>query len=367
MQPNHRNALYHLAWCLEKKKEYVEAVGLYTGCLALGVPQGRADVYAHRSACYRKMGRKEAAEADLAAALDPANYDPDHSPAAALNDTGRSEEALAVQRRVLTLRPENADELISLGRILTSLKKYPEAVVAYRKLLELEPDDALAHSYLGVALAELGKFSEAEVACRKAIELEPDEDWAHVYLGLVLANQGKHPEAEAVFRRAIELDPDDAEAKCGLGEVLAKQGKPASATRIYVEAFAADPELAERSFSNRYNAACSAALAGSGQGEDAEKLDDAERSRFRRQALDWLTADLANEAKLANAPADRSKVWKALNHWQMDKDFAHVRGDALAKLPETERIGWQKLWADVEALKKRCEEPPAEAKPPPKP
>jgi hypothetical protein len=36
--------------------------------------------------------------------------------------------------------------------------------------------------------------------------------------------------------------------------------------------------------------------------------------------------------------------------------IAGVRGDALAKLPEAERQEWQKLWDDVEALRKRAAE-----------
>jgi hypothetical protein len=37
-----------------------------------------------------------------------------------------------------------------------------------------------------------------------------------------------------------------------------------------------------------------------------------------------------------------------MQHWLDDSDFAGVRGEAaLAKLPETERRAWQKLWADV--------------------
>jgi hypothetical protein len=41
---------------------------------------------------------------------------------------------------------------------------------------------------------------------------------------------------------------------------------------------------------------------------------------------------------------------------QHDPDFAGVRGDALAELPEAERQEWQKLWDDVEALRKRAAE-----------
>src|SRR5437763_2953473 len=48
-------------------------------------------------------------------------------------------------------------------------------------------------------------------------------------------------------------------------------------------ALAADPRT-----SVHYNAACAAALAGCGQGKDADQSDEKERGRLRRQALDWL-------------------------------------------------------------------------------
>ncbi len=43
---------------------------------------------------------------------------------------------------------------------------------------------------------------------------------------------------------------------------------------------------------SRYNAACAAALAGGGQGQDAGRLSDQERAGLRKQALDCLRADL---------------------------------------------------------------------------
>ncbi len=49
-----------------------------------------------------------------------------------------------------------------------------------------------------------------------------------------------------------------------------------------------------------------------------------------------------------------------LQFWQTYPDFVGVRdAAALAKTPEAERAAWQKLWADMAALQKRCEEPPA--------
>jgi hypothetical protein len=44
--------------------------------------------------------------------------------------------------------------------------------------------------------------------------------------------------------------------------------------------------------------------------------------------------------------------------WEHDPDFEGVRGAAaLAKLPEAERERWQKLWQEVEELRKRSAEP----------
>src|SRR5262249_12180836 len=68
----------------------------------------------------------------------------------------------------------------------------------------------------------------------------------------------------------------------------------AAAARFFSGAFAADPDLADDLESQvRYNAACAAALAAAGKGEDAGRLKDQERTKFRQQALKWLQADLA--------------------------------------------------------------------------
>jgi hypothetical protein len=50
----------------------------------------------------------------------------------------------------------------------------------------------------------------------------------------------------------------------------------------------------------------------------------------------------------------RSAMHQSLRHWQEDTDLASVRdAAALGKLPESERIEWKKLWADVADLLKK--------------
>ena len=83
-------------------------------------------------------------------------------------------------------------------------------------------------------------------------------------------------------------------------------------------------------------------LAGCGQGDDALELDDAQRAQLREQALNWLNADLAGWAKVADRPARRAKLSASLRQMQLSADWDGVSGPAIYKLPEAERAGWQK-------------------------
>src|SRR5262249_10142561 len=118
-------------------------------------------------------------------------------------------------------------------------------------------------------------------------------------------------------------------------------------------AFTKQPALAEDVETwDRYKAAGAAALAGCGQGKDAVGLTANERANWRRQALDWLRADLKAWGQLLDkAPGKAPHAANILQPWQVDADLSGVRGpEALARLPEPERQPWQKLWGDVAEL-----------------
>jgi len=104
----------------------------------------------------------------------------------------------------------------------------------------------------------------------------------------------------------------------------------------------------------RYKAASAAALAGCGLGVGAPLDDEKECARLRRQALDWLRAELAVwRGLLDKAPVVRClAVAKHLNSWRQDASFDGVRDTkALARLPAAERADWQNLWQEIEDVR----------------
>ncbi len=257
------------------------------------------------------------------------------------------------------------------------------------KIVEDNPDDASAHYGLGVALYLQAKTDEAIAAFREAVRLKPDFDGAYFYLGFALRRQGRFAESLAAFKSGRELGTDpsydwvrqaeilaalegklpgflkgeyqakDNTERFGLAEVCSSKKLNHAAARLYADAFAADPKAAgDLEAGHRYNAACVASLAAAGQGEGAASLNDNERTRLRKQALDWLRADLAQRTKQLESvqSADRTEFRRVMQHWQRDSDLAGLRDDApLAKLPEAERKAWQALWGEIRALLMRAE------------
>jgi tetratricopeptide (TPR) repeat protein len=299
----------------------------------------------------------------------------------ALFQQGQYKDAEAAARQAIRLNPDHAMAHFNLGRALDGQHRYAEAETAYRVVIRLEPDYAIAYNNLAVVLASQGRFAEAEAACRESLRLIPDAPGALCNLGNALEMQGHFGEALACFRRGHELGLKDphwrepsalwinraarrAALATRLPHVLEGKDKPAdvseslefvtvcrltkqypAAVRLYRAILVADPTLANNSrATHRYNGACMAVLAATDAGPPADK----ERARFRKQALDWLRADLVIWAKERN----RAGLRKVLTFWQQDPDLAAVRDpQALAKLPQPEREQWQRLWADVESIR----------------
>jgi tetratricopeptide (TPR) repeat protein len=313
----------------------------------------------------------------------------------ALKHKRQLDEAIAESREAIRLKKDFAEAHFNLGEALLYKGQVHDAIAEYREAIRLKKGFAVAHFGLGNALGAKGQLDEAIAALHEAIRHKKDFAEAHCNLGFTLRQQGRfvealkavrrghelgsqrpnwpYPSAEWVkqFERLVALDdklpdflsgkvhPADTAERLALAELCQEHKKRyAAAARFYAEACAAEPKLSGDGPSGlRYNAACAAALAGCGQGQDAKSLGDKERAGLRRQALDWLQADLAAWRRLLEKESAKAgpAVMQQMQHWQDDADFAGVRGvEALGRLPAAERPDWQKLWQEVEDLRQRA-------------
>ena len=263
-----------------------------------------------------------------------------------------------------------------LANLLDRTGRSAEAEPLFRDALErarkrfgpADPRTAGIMAPFGLSLIQQGKWAAAEPVLRECLAIreksQPDE-WTtfntRSLLGGSLLGQKKYAEAEPLIlsgyegmkAREAKIPPpgkprlteaaervvklyeawgkkDDAakwRAKLARAERLAvaqvayDQKKFAVATRLWAEELASDPKLGDdRQSQHRYNAARAAALAAAGQGEDAAKLDDAAKAKLRRQALDWLKAELAAWSKRLESgpPQDRPTIGAKLSDWQKE-------------------------------------------------
>jgi serine/threonine protein kinase/tetratricopeptide (TPR) repeat protein len=308
-----------------------------------------------------------------------------------LHRKGETDEAIAEVQEAIRLKDDYVGAHYNLGILLSLRKRKDEAMTAFQRVIKLDPRHADGHHNLASILMLKGRWDEAIAEFRVAIDLAPQNGQSYGGLATALALQGRFAEARPFFQRSLELIPDGDPRRAlatknlqacekmmpleqKLPAVLKGVARPAdaaealalaefcqvykhyyvAASHLFAEVFAAQPARP------RYNGALVAALAGCGQGKDAHSLDEKQRTALRRQALDWLRADLNTLRHLLNKDPDKARpVIKTLQHWVADSDLAGVRGQqALAKLPEAERPDWQKLWADVRDALARAQKNP---------
>jgi serine/threonine protein kinase/Flp pilus assembly protein TadD len=303
---------------------------------------------------------------------------------------GRVDEALAPFRRAVDLMPDESEAHSKLGRVLADKGQLAEAAAAWRRASRLKPDDGDACYNLGTLLINMGRADKALAPLRRAIGLMPDHAESHCNLGLALQRQGEYTQALIAFerghklgsrrkdwrypsaewvnqcRRKIELDgrldsvlreeaqPADAHERDSYAHLCYEKKRYVAAARFFSQVLTAGSISADDlENSHRYQAACAAALAGCGRGDDAGQLDEKERIRWRKQALDWLRAELRARGELppVSNRVERQRLQGWLRSWQSDEALAGLRdATTVAHLSAAEQESWNQLWADVRAL-----------------
>jgi tetratricopeptide (TPR) repeat protein len=327
-----------------------------------------------------------------ACSLDPGIANAHNNLCHVLTLRNRLDEAIEEGRRAIELDPTRPMFHSNLGRAFALTRRWEEALREYNVALGLDHKYVNARLMLAHTLLNMNQSDRALQEFKAALSLEPENADAYLGLGRALLKEGQFAPARALTQRAlggfsekhprrnqaitqlaecnqlIELEarlPDvlagkvlkDERERLGLIEVCELQHRHVAATRLYAGAFAAGVRPLTESNITRTNAAHHAVLAAAGQGVDADQLDDTERARFRKLALEWLRTalDVWAQRLATDGPRARQPLRDMLTLWLTSRDLASVREpEAIKALPATEQDEFRKLWRDVAALLKKA-------------
>lgn len=215
-----------LATLLEHAAERFDH-GDYQAALACAEEAARLEprsVEAHhdRAAALLELGRKEEARAAFtrALALDPddpetlagaADLYINHLPVSNDHTETGLEYARRGARRIKRGRDRELAARLALlaGQALNDLGRSREALTALDAALPLAPEDLRIRYERGVALFEMCHFDEARRSFAEVIERNPTDAWAQHQLGLVLERLGDGVASERALTRAHTLAPSE--------------------------------------------------------------------------------------------------------------------------------------------------------------
>jgi len=203
---------------------------------------------------------------------------------------GRLDDAEALVRKAMAIKPNAPNILVALGNVLLLKKDSVQAEEMYRKALAINKDHVPAHLGLGeLYLKFLNKPQEAITAYGRAVEINPKLPSARLALGSAYAATGQIDKAIAEFQVAAKLAPTDPQAPHAIGRLQVGQKKLDQAVSSFSAALSTNafymPALIDRAdvlveLGRNQEAAADYASAVARQGDNAQL---------------WLKLGLAND------------------------------------------------------------------------
>jgi tetratricopeptide (TPR) repeat protein len=163
--------------------------------------------------------------------------------ATALQESGRTEEAIARYRESIARVPGFAPAHLNLGVLLAKANQQDAALAEYEMALRLDPRLAEAHNNIASERAARAEYAEAISHFRESLRLDYPNAGTHYNFATALAAAGDMEGARREFEETLKLDPRKADAHNNLGSVLASEGRYAEAIEQFRAALAINPEV----------------------------------------------------------------------------------------------------------------------------
>jgi choline-sulfatase len=165
--------------------------------------------------------------------------------AAALKESGRAVDAVAVYRRAVQAWPGDASLFHDLAVAAREAGDSVEAGRAEQAALALDANSPMALNGAGLLHVDAGRMHDAERAFLRATQLDPTNASYWTNLGNVRFNLSAPDAAIEAYRKALGVDPAFPDALNGIGTVLVQTARPGDAVPFLQRALAGAPDLHE--------------------------------------------------------------------------------------------------------------------------
>jgi tetratricopeptide (TPR) repeat protein len=224
---------FYLGEIAEETRRYDEAIAGYRE-----VTEGdRAWLAKLRiAAIMGKQGKLESARQFLGA-LEPDGHDQEvqvkQAEAQLLQDARDFQGAYTVLSEALADEPDSAELLYDVAMVAEKLDRLDEVESRLKRVIELKPDNAQALNALGYTLVDrTQRAAEGMKLIERAHALAPSDPFILDSMGWAYFRLGNLSESEKFLRRALEERPDP-EIAAHLGEVLWAKGERDRAQEIW--------------------------------------------------------------------------------------------------------------------------------------
>ncbi len=152
--------------------------------------------------------------------------------ASVLQMNGRTDQSLAVMRKLAIDYPKERQVLAAYGKALAAAGELEPALDAVRRAQTPEYPDWKLVSAEAAILDQLGKPQEARQLYRRALEMKPGEPSILSNLGMSHLLEGDLKTAENYMRQAVETQGADSRVRQNLALVVGLQGRFKEAEEI---------------------------------------------------------------------------------------------------------------------------------------
>jgi tetratricopeptide (TPR) repeat protein len=228
LEPANADAAYRLAWVLLKQNradECIELVERLRQTQTLSAP-----LLAVLGDTYMRRGDRSKAVAALKSAIELSPAEPSYHYTLGvgwLKHPADLQEAEGSFRRLLSLRPADAQGQLHLGYVLLKQKRHAEARALLEQSLQAGAGGTPeAFYYLGLIAQGQNEDERAIGLFEKSLQLAPTFGHVHVALGSTYLKLKDYARAQAALETGARLTPDDTKAHYNLALLYARLKQP---------------------------------------------------------------------------------------------------------------------------------------------